>query len=445
MALKSRYRPKKLACFYALFNTLSAIKPATVQEQAWSTRLIFTRWLTNERRSVLIKGPEQMEKSFMIVLSLLAATLMLSPILSLSAELPAERNHDEQSFPGEDWSRASPESLGFSPSGIDRALAYAKNEGSTAGLVIVHGLVIAEWGDIARKSNLHSARKSFMSALVGIAVSRGQLSLDATLQELGIDDETPSLTSTEKQATVRMLLQARSGIYHPTVYETAGMSAAKPLRYSHDPGTFWYYNNWDFNTIGAIYEKATGERIFDAIKVLLADPLNMQDYLPSDGRYVDGGFATRYPAYPFNMSARDLARFALLYLHRGRWRDHQIVPANWVDESTRPYSNTSTGGYGYMWWTSTPAHGQRTKKMALLRPTFWADGHLGQYAVVVPSLDLVVVNLVDARLTSKHMGQSQMEELMWLVEHAANVSDIGTEPSSVNLKITPTRQSQATE
>jgi len=57
----------------------------------------------------------------------------------------------------------------------------------------------------------------------------------------------------------------------------------------------------------------------------------------------------------------------------------------------------------------------------------------------------VVVNLVDARLTSKHMGQSQMEELMWLVEHATNVSDIGTEPSSVNLKITPTRQSQATE
>ncbi|EJL87019.1 penicillin-binding protein, beta-lactamase class C [Herbaspirillum sp. CF444] len=381
-----------------------------------------------------------MKKSCMIVLALVGATLMLSPIPSPSVALPAERNHEEQSFPGKDWSRASPESQGFSQPGIDRALAYAKNEGSTAGLVIVHGLVMAEWGDIARKSNLHSARKSFMSALVGIAVSRGQLSLDATLQELGIDDETPSLTSTEKQATVRMLLQARSGIYHPTVYETAGMKASRPQRYSHDPGTFWYYNNWDFNTIGAIYEKATGERIFDAIKVLLADPLNMQDYLPSDGRYVGGGFTTRYPAYPFNMSARDLARFALLYLHRGRWRDQQIVPANWVDESTRPYSDTSTGGYGYMWWTSMPAHGQRTKKMALLRPTFWADGHLGQYAVVVPSLDLVVVNLVDARLTSKHMGQSQMEELMWLVEHAAGVPDIGSEPGRIDLSVTPTQQ-----
>lgn len=297
--------------------------------------------------------------------------------------------------------------------------------------MIVHdGLVVAEWGDVSRKSNLHSGRKSFMSALIGIAVARGQIHLDDTLAQLGIDDNEPSLSPIEKGATVRMLLEARSGVYHPSVYETAAMEASKPPRYSHPPGTFWYYNNWDFNTVGAIYEKATGEDIFKALQTEIADPIGMQDYRPSDGHYVSGGLATRYPAYPLNMSARDLARFALLYLHNGRWRDRQIVPAEWVAESTHSYSDTPTGGYGYMWWTSVPASGPRGPKVALLRPTYWADGYLGQYAVVVPSLDLVVVNLVDSRLTSRRMEQLKMERLVWLTESAENATGIGPEPGT---------------
>lgn len=336
---------------------------------------------------------------------------------------------DRQSpFPGAEWTQVAPATQGFSQAGLDAAVAYAKQQGSTSGMIVHDGLVVAEWGDVARKSNLHSARKSFVSALVGIAVAKGQIHLDDTLAQLGIDDDAPSLSPTEKQATVRMLLEARSGVYHPTVYETAAMQAKKPARYSHPPGTFWYYNNWDFNTIGAIYRQATGNDIFSAVKTEIADPIGMQDYRPSDGHYVSGGLATRYPAYPFNLSARDFARFALLFLHDGRWGDHQVVPAQWVAESTHSYSNTPTGGYGYMWWTSSPASGARGPEANLLRTTFWADGHLGQYAVVVPSLDLVVVSLVDSRLTSQQMGQTKMERFVWLVESAGNASGIGSEP-----------------
>jgi CubicO group peptidase (beta-lactamase class C family) len=350
-----------------------------------------------------------------------------------SASAVASGEYNAQSpFPGAGWTQVAPATQGFSQEGIDRAVAYAKQEGSTSGMIVHDGLVVAEWGDVARRSNLHSARKSFMSALIGIAVARGQIHLDDTLAQLGIDDNEPSLSPTEQQATVRMLLEARSGVYHPTVYETAGMEAARPPRYSHPPGTFWYYNNWDFNTVGAIYEKATGEGIFKALETEIAAPIGMQDYRPSDGRYVSGGLATRYPAYPLNMSARDFARFALLYLHNGRWRDRQIVPAEWVAESTHSYSDTPTGGYGYMWWSSTPASGSRGPKVALLRPTYWADGYLGQYAVVVPSLDLVVVNLVDSRQTSKRMRQRNMERLVWLTESAENASGIGPEPGTVS-------------
>lgn len=334
----------------------------------------------------------------------------------------------QSSFPGTEWQRTAPATQGFSQEGVDQAIAYAKQEGSTSGMIVRHGMVVAEWGNVSARSNLYSARKSLMSALIGIAVARGQIRLDATLAQLGIDDNAPSLSPTEKQATVRMMLEARSGIYHPTVYETAAMQAAKPPRYSHSPGEFWYYNNWDFNTVGAIYRQATGNDIFTALKQEIADPIGMQDYRPSDGHYVSGEPATRYPAYPLNMSTRDLARFALLYLHNGRWRDRQIIPAAWVAESTRSYSNTPTGGYGYMWWTSTPAHGPRGPDAALERATYWADGHLGQYAVVVPSLDLVVVSRVDSRLTSKHVGQLKMERLVWLIEAAGNAAGIGPEP-----------------
>ena len=372
-------------------------------------------------------------KPLVNAVALAALALMLGACASARppalAPASAPGDYSAQSpFPGAEWTRADPATLGFSQEGIDQAIEYAKRQGSTSGMIIQHGLVVGEWGDVSRRSNLFSGRKSFMSALIGIGVGRGQIHPDETLEQLGIDDNEPSLTSTEKQASVRMLLESRSGVYHATIYETAAMEASKPPRGSHAPGTFWYYNNWDFNTLGAIYEKATGQHIFDALKTEIADPIGMQDYRPTDGHYVSGGLATRYPAYPIDMSARDLARFALLYLHDGRWRDRQIVPASWVAESTRSYSNTPTGGYAYMWWTSTPASGPRGSKVGLLRATYWADGNQGQYAVIVPSLDLVVVNRVDVRLTSKSMHQSNMERLVWLTESAEGANDIGPGP-----------------
>lgn len=300
---------------------------------------------------------------------------------------------------------------------LDQAVEQARDAGSTSGMIIHAGLVIAQWGDVAQPTNLHSARKSFLSALMGIAVAHGQVHLDQTLAQLGIDDEAPALTAEEKQATVRMLLEARSGVYHPSVYETRAMIAAKPVRGSHAPGTFWYYNNWDFNVLGTLYMQAAGQDLFQALKQDIADPLGMQDFKTSDGRYVSGMPQTRYPAYPFRMSARDLARFALLYLHQGQWQGRQIVPADWVQASTRPYSNTATGGYGYLWWTNVPAQGAAPKGPAMA----WADGHLGQYAVVIPSRDLVIVSLVNPRYTRKTMSQRRM--LRWVQSvQAAQVS-----------------------
>lgn len=316
--------------------------------------------------------------------------------------------------PGADWEPAPPATQGFQPERLAKAVAFAAKSGSTSGMIVRDGRVVAAWGDVARKSNVHSVRKSFASALAGIAVERGQLRLDDTLAKLGIDDEPPALSAEEKQATVRMLLEARSGIYHPAAYETEAMQAKRPARHDHPPGTFWYYNNWDFNAVGALLEQRTRQGFFDELQADIADPIGMQDYRPSDGRYVTEMPATRYPAYPFSMSARDLARFALLYLHHGRWGARQVVPAAWVAESTRSYSDTSSGGYGYLWWTNVPASGASPPK----NPAYWAEGHLGQFAVVVPSLDLVVVSLDDPRLSNKPMSRTSMLKFLEAIESA---------------------------
>jgi CubicO group peptidase (beta-lactamase class C family) len=103
---------------------------------------------------------------------------------------------------------------------LTKTREYVGEIGSTSVIIVQHGVVVVAWGDVARRSNLHSCRKSLLDSLIGIAVAEGKINVDDTLEKLGIDDKKPSLTAVEKQATVRDLLEARSGVYHPTVYET---------------------------------------------------------------------------------------------------------------------------------------------------------------------------------------------------------------------------------
>lgn len=321
-------------------------------------------------------------------------------------------------MPSSEWQRLpSPEQAGWPTDKLTQIESYLSEIGSTSAMVVHHGVIVLAWGDIAHKSNVHSCRKSLLNALIGTAVSEGRINLDDSLDRLHIDDNRPSLTAEEKRATVRDLLESRSGIYHAAAYETKGMKLATPPRGSHPPGTFWYYNNWDFNALGFIYEQATGERMFDAFYQKIAQPIGMQDFHQRDGKYVTGR-DSRFPAYLFDMSARDFARFGLLYLHNGQWNGIQVVPHDWVAESTHPYSDTESGGYGYLWWTGDSASGERAE-IRFPRGSFWAEGHLGQYAVVVPALDLVIVNRVDSKLTKRIVGKREMAHLVRLVVGAA--------------------------
>jgi CubicO group peptidase (beta-lactamase class C family) len=337
--------------------------------------------------------------------------------LSISVSAQTTSSISSSTFPGAEWSHTTPAASGWNPERMRLVDTYVKEVGATAVMLIQHGVVVAQGGDVAERSELHSCRKSFLSALIGKAVTRDQIHLDDTLASLGVDDNPPSLTPEEKQATVRMLLEARSGIYHAALYETNSMADKRPERGSHAPGTFWYYNNWDFNALGSIYEKTVGRTIFESLQQEIATPIGMQDFRAKDGRYLRGP-ESRFPAYPMRMSARDLARFALLYLHSGNWAGTQVVPTQWVADSIHPWSNAESGGYGYLWWTGNSATSGYRPEYVFPPGSFWLEGHLGQYAVVVPSHDLVVVVRVAGDHPRKQIHKGEMAKLVRLVVEA---------------------------
>ncbi len=303
-------------------------------------------------------------------------------------------------YPGKTWLMyAAPEEAGWSSAGLRRAKRHFDAIDSAAVMVVHDGAVVVAWGDVDRRYMCHSVRKSLLSALYGIHVAQGTIDLDKTLAELGIDDD-PPLSEAEKQARVVDLLRSRSGVYHPAAYETLQMKILRPRRGSRKPGEFFYYNNWDFNTLGTIFEQETGKRIFEEFQKQFAATLDMEDYRTTDGYYHLTKKYSIHPAYPFRMSARDLARVGLLYLRQGKWQGRQILTRQWVRDSITSHfkpgdvSQNPDYGYGYLWWpiVKGPFH-----RLGM----FSARGHGGHSIDVLPQANVVFVHRVNTFGDSK--------------------------------------------
>jgi CubicO group peptidase (beta-lactamase class C family) len=322
--------------------------------------------------------------------------------------------------PGASWAEdTSQQKAHWSPEKLALARQYADSIHSQSVMVVQNGRVVDEWGDTARKIAVFSVRKSFISALYGIYSEKGAIDINQTLEQAGIDDAPDPLTKEERQARIVDLLRARSGIYHPVDYETASMKKYRPERGSHAPGTFWFYNNWDFNAVGTIFEKKTGQKIGDAFAKDIARPIGMQDFQPSDV-YNLGGPISVHRAYNFEVSARDMARFGELYLCGGRWNGSQIVPADWVAKSSHGTEMITDhgkpiGGYEYLWWVEVD--GVHLPEVNL-PGMFSARGAGGHYILVLPTLNMVIVHRFDNEPRSRKLED---------VEAAADGPGIGGE------------------
>ena len=330
----------------------------------------------------------------------------------MNAELPPLQDE----YPEAGWESADdPAAAGWAPDRLAQAGAHARSIGTAALMIVQNGRVVLREGEVGTRFNVHSIRKSLLSALIGIEVAAGRIDLAATLEELGLDDRR-GLSQTERGATVLDLLQARSGIFHPAGYESDWMKTIKPVRFAHAPGVHWCYSNWDFNALGTAFRRLTGKDIFAAFSDSVAGPLGMEDFRVSDGAYVESP-QSDHPAYPFRMTARDLARFGLLYLRQGRWADRQVVPRDWVRQSVKPYSDAGPrGAYGYMWWVTR----DEILLPGMLMPngSYSAQGVGGHYVVVVPSHDMVVVHRVNTDIDGNAVSRFDFGRLMHLILEA---------------------------
>jgi CubicO group peptidase (beta-lactamase class C family) len=322
--------------------------------------------------------------------------------------------------PEEGWQTADPIAAGWKASGLDAVQTLCETQETDCLLIVQGGKIVWSWGDITHKYLCHSMRKSFLAAMMGEDIASGAIRLEATLEELGIDDN-EGLSVIEKRADVHDLLTARSGIYHPAGYETEWMKMIKEKRHSHAPGTFWCYNNWDFNALGTIFVQQTGKSVAQAFSERIASRVGMEDFT-LEGEKPDAWLETfeesRHHAYPFRVSSRDLARFGQHLFAGPASVLQEELPEGWAEENVMPYSHAGQqGAYGYMWWLERD--GVFLPGCVTPKGSYAAMGAGGHYCMVVPELDMVVIHRVDTDIKGRAISKPGVGRLMKAIFAAA--------------------------
>jgi CubicO group peptidase (beta-lactamase class C family) len=281
------------------------------------------------------------------------------------------------------------------PAGFDDLESFLRATETTAFIVVKRDRLIYEryfnGYDHNSTQTSFSVAKSFASALVGIAVDDGAIALDDP-----ITDYIPELEARGagfERITIRHLISMSSGLR----YEEQGTpwSDDTETYYAPDlrklaltdteivepPGERWHYNNFNPLLMGMILERATSQHVAEFMESRLWRPLGAE----ADATWSLDSEASGFEKMESGINARtiDFAKLGSLYLHEGEWNGTRIVPASWVRESTAVSDeHDPSPAYGYWWWTY---HDEE------LGDYFAARGNKGQFIVVIPERDAVVV------------------------------------------------------
>ncbi|HEY6222169.1 MAG TPA: serine hydrolase [Gemmatimonadales bacterium] len=313
--------------------------------------------------------------------------------------------------------RSSPERQGISSAAILSFVDRADSEidAMHSFMLVRHGYVVAEgwWSpyDSATPHMLYSLSKSFTSTAVGLAIAAGKLSLDDQVMKF-FPEEVPASPSANLQSMrVRDLLRMATGHDRETLpwrWNGDPDSApppgqtwtktflAQPVPFK--PGTHFLYNSPATYMLSAIVQKVTGQTVLDYLGPRLFQPLGIDH--PDWGASPQG---ITLGAFGLLIRTEDIARFGQLYLQKGKWNGRQLVPAAWVSAATSlEVANGSSPesdwdqGYGYQFWRSR-------------HNSFRGDGAFGQYCMVLPDVDAVVV------ITSGVRNMQSVMNLVWNV------------------------------
>ena len=363
-------------------------------------------------------GRKRTARSCGSILPVLAGLALLMPAV-LTACGPSANvlaTVDYTPLEREDWTVSTPEQQELDPELVAELYHDAADLETLYGLLVVkNGHLIAEdyfhEGSAEQKARLQSVTKSFTGALVGIALDRGCLSsVDQNMLDFFPEVAGQITDPRKEQITLRDMIQMRAGFpweeSHPDLW--AGLLSGRyvPLIEAFplvtDVGTAFHYSNLTSNWLGIIVDRACGMHLKQYAEEHLFGPMDIE---PGEwGADWDGH---NNGCGDLHLTARDAAKFGLLYLDGGQYEGNQIIPAAWVRDSLQTYSQSAWDnigrfhdiGYGYHWWSARAGDHQVT----------FAWGHGGQLIVLLDQLDMVVVTTADP-FHLQHDGQSWTHE-----------------------------------
>ncbi|MCA0985679.1 serine hydrolase domain-containing protein [Guptibacillus algicola] len=304
-------------------------------------------------------------------------------------------------WPTEAWQTTTPESVGMSSTLLRNMFLHIEEENipMEGMLIIKDGYIVSEkyGGDFDEETPhpIYSVTKSITSALVGVAVQQGAIeSVESKALSYLTSENITNLDQWKRNLTIQDFLTMKSGLDFPEQTEKgfyqsdtwkefmegtdpASFIMSRPL--SEDPGR-WNYSTGDARVVSKILQEATGTKLSEYAEQNLFSHLGISNVeWPTDRS------GTSFGGTGVKMKPRDIAKIGYLYLEEGKWEEKQVLPEGWVQKSIQPYGNTNGnfdgGHYGYFFWLKS-INGYETYR---------GMGLYGQYLVVVPELDLIVV------------------------------------------------------
>jgi len=291
---------------------------------------------------------------------------------------------------------ARPEQVGMNQAKLEQAKRYSQSAGGS-GMVVRHGRVVLRWGDQKKRYDIKSATKSFGATMLGIAIKDGKIELDTPARRyhptFGVPPQSNANTGWLDEITIRHLATQTAGFEKPGGYE----------KLLFKPGTQWHYSdggpNWLAECITLQYRRDLEDLMFDRVFTPLGITRDDLQWRTNQYRKHEiEGISRREFGAGIHANVEALMRLGYLYLHKGSWKNKQILPREFVDIASRPinqvvglpeWSDTqgnASDHYSLLWWNNADGTLENVP-----RDAYWAWGLYDSLIVVVPSLDLVVV------------------------------------------------------
>ena len=319
-------------------------------------------------------------------------------------------------FPGETWQRATPESQGVDPVKLKEAVDYMDQQfgpdGAKELVIIRNGYLIWEGPQADAYHPIWSCTKTFTGTVLGLLVEDGRCTLDtrAVEREVHLADQYPLYSRIKLRHLASMCGGYRGEVKDVREDQPWGdpMAFLNPREPYFEAGTTVQYNDHDVFLLGKILTLLAREPLQDVFQRRIAGPIGMTRWEWGVSGTVDGIPLNNPPGNPggagaggVKTTARELARFGLLYLNRGNWNGRQLLSASYVDQATTnqvpisgKYRNHDfRGRYGFYWWVNgIMANGRRPWPSAPPK-TYAAHGKGCNFCFVIPEWNMVVVRM----------------------------------------------------